>query len=364
MSAIYQNLARRIMFSLDPEKAHELGMAFLKAGWAGNYAGKLASVDNLRTQVFGLNFKNPVGIAAGFDKNAVAVDRLADLGFGFVEVGTVTLRAQSGNPKPRLFRLPDDKALINRLGFNNDGAESMAKRLAGKKFDCIVGVNIGKNRDVTIEDAIPNYIECLEVVHSVADYITVNISSPNTPDLRKLQHSEYLSELLSAVQEKNVELGKKPLLVKIAPDLNENEIADITTACIEHNIDGIIATNTTIDRFGLTTKNVAEIGDGGVSGKPLRERSTDVIKSVYERSGGRLPIIGVGGIFSPDDAIEKIKAGASLVQVYTGFIYQGPALAYDICSGMASRLKKLGLAAVSDAVGSDVLAVSKFDTDI
>lgn len=354
MSALYQKIARRMMFSLEPEKAHELGMFFLRSGFAGNFAERMNAFRSLETELFGLKFKNPVGIAAGFDKNGVAVEQLAALGFGFVEVGTVTLRPQPGNPKPRLFRLPEDKALINRLGFNNDGAESLVKRLSGKKFDCVVGVNIGKNRDVSIEDAIPNYLECLETIHEVADYITVNISSPNTPDLRKLQHSEYLSELLSAVQEKNVELGKKPLLIKIAPDLNENEIADITSACLEHNIDGIIATNTTIDRKGLITQNIAAIGDGGVSGKPLKDRSTEVIKEVYRASNGSLPIIGVGGIFTADDAFEKIAAGSSLIQVYTGFIYQGPGLAYDICSGLAERLKKEGFSTVSGLVGHAV----------
>lgn len=350
------------MFSLEPEKAHELGMFFLRSGLAGNFSEKVNGFRSLETELFGLKFKNPIGIAAGFDKNGVVVEQLANLGFGFVEVGTVTLRPQPGNPKPRLFRLPQDRALINRLGFNNEGAESLVKRLSGKQFDCVLGVNIGKNRDVSIEDAIPNYLECLETVHGIADYITVNISSPNTPDLRKLQHSEYLSELLSAVQEKNIGIGKKPLLVKIAPDLSENEIKEITSACIKQGIDGIIATNTTVDRDGLVTKDVATIGDGGVSGQPLRGRSTDVIRTVSKRSEGKMPIVGVGGVFTSDDAFEKIRAGASLVQVYTGFIYQGPSVAVDICSGLAKHLKISGFSRVSDAVGIENLQASKFDT--
>lgn len=355
MSRLYEQIIKPLLFKLSPEVAHEAGIKAMRSGLAGAFATKSKEEEILKTDVFGLTFKNPVGIAAGFDKNGVVVEQLAALGFGFVEVGTVTLRPQPGNPKPRLFRLPQDKALINRLGFNNEGAEKLAKRLSGKKFDCIVGVNIGKNRDVSIDEAIPNYLECLEIIHEVADYITVNISSPNTPDLRKLQHSDHLSDLLSAVQEKNFRLGKKPLLVKIAPDLNETEIAEITTACIKHSIDGIIATNTTIDRNGLVTKDVNKIGDGGVSGLPLKTRSTDVIKSVYKASCGKMPIIGVGGIFNAEDAFEKFAAGASLVQLYTGFIYQGPGIASDINAGLAERLKNERISSILDIVGSDLV---------
>jgi dihydroorotate dehydrogenase len=319
--------------------------------------------------LFGLRFANPLGIAAGFDKNGVVVDQLASLGFGFVEVGTVTYRPQPGNPRPRLFRLPADHALINRLGFNNDGAEVVAKRLAKLKRRCVVGVNIGRNKDVPNEEAVENYLACFDLVHPAADYIAVNISSPNTPNLRELQKADRLGELLAALQARNRILStgfsrqtepaeggthnaRKPLLVKIAPDLSVAEIEAVVDTCISQGIDGIIATNTTISRGGLSTSEVDRFGDGGLSGKPLRDRSNEVISAIYRYSKGTLPIVGVGGIFNAEDAFDKIAAGASLLQAYTGFVYAGPTFAYEINHGLAAILRDRGFKTLDEVIGS------------
>jgi dihydroorotate dehydrogenase len=275
MSILWEKLIRPALFALDAERAHELGVKALQLGLASPFY--MRREDLLPVERFGLKFPNPIGIAAGFDKNALVFDQLAKLGFGFMEVGTVTLKPQTGNEKPRLFRLPQDEALINRMGFNNDGAEVIAKRLRLRKTDCVVGVNIGKNKDVPIENAVENYLSCFAIVHPVADYIAVNVSSPNTPGLRKLQISEHLQELLSALQLKNRELGQKPLLVKIAPDLTQAEIKSIVDTSIEEGISGIIATNTTIERKGLKTRNVEAFGDGGLSGRPIADRANEVI---------------------------------------------------------------------------------------
>jgi len=301
---------------------------------------------------FGLKFANPLGIAAGFDKNATMAGALAALGFGFVEVGTVTLRPQEGNPRPRLFRLTDDRALINRLGFNNDGARAVAERLAMLGRKCVIGVNIGKNREVPNEVAVANYVETFEIVHPVADYVTVNISSPNTPGLRELQKAENLDELLIALQQRNRELGAKPLLVKVAPDLADEEVNAIADTCVQLGIAGIIATNTTVSRDGLRTPDPASFGPGGLSGKPLAARSNQIISRIFQRTGGRLPIIGVGGIFTPEDAFEKVCCGASLLQAYTGFIYGGPGFARDINRGLQRILRERGFKNFDDAVGS------------
>ena len=356
------------MFRLPPETAHELGIKALEMGLGGSppYDGSLSEVFG-PIRRFGLKFSNPLGLAAGFDKNGLVVDQLASLGFGFVEVGTVTLHPQPGNPKPRLFRLPDDKALINRLGFNNDGAEAVANRLAKIDRRCVVGVNIGRNKDVDNDQAIENYLQCFDLIHSIADYITVNVSSPNTPNLRDLQKADSLEELLKALQERNALLSGsttegqggpagpplKPMLVKIAPDLSEVEIESIVDLCMRINVAGIIATNTTISREGLKTPDVAGIGAGGVSGMPLRNRSTEVISTIYRHSKGKLPIIGVGGIFTAEDAFEKIAAGASLLQAYTGFIYSGPSFAGSINRGLAEILKERKFSSLNEAVGSD-----------
>ena len=349
MSFLYENVARPILFRLDAETAHNIGMRALGTGLAGR---QRFSDPILQTSVFGLEFKNPLGMAAGFDKNARVPNRLADLGFGFVEVGTVTLRPQPGNPKPRMFRLRDDGALINRLGFNNDGADAVAERLSRVDRRCVIGVNIGRNKDVPNNEAIENYLQCFRIVHGVADYVAVNISSPNTPGLRELQRADHLEELLGALTSENKRLGEKPLLVKIAPDLSDEEIEAAANICIAQGIAGIIAANTTIGRSGLRSAGVEAIGDGGLSGRPLSRRSTEVIAKLYRYTTGRVPIIGVGGIFNGQDAFEKIAAGASLVQAYTGFVYTGPKFAAVVNQGLAEALREKGFSSVSEAVGS------------
>lgn len=357
MSGFYENVIRRLAFRLEAESAHEIGMKFLRAGLAGTHE---FADDSLRCKRFGLEFANPIGMAAGFDKNAVAVGALAALGFGFVEVGTVTHHAQPGNPKPRMFRLPADNALINRLGFNNEGAAAVANRLEKIERKCVVGVNIGKNKDVPNQEAVENYLQCFEIVFPVADYIAVNISSPNTPNLRELQKGENLEELVGSLQSRNRELSEKaghadkPLLVKIAPDLAEKEIDEIADISLRFGISGIIATNTTVSRDGLKTPDPESFGPGGLSGKPLAKRSTDVISQLYSHTRGSLPIIGVGGIFSAEDAFEKLAAGASLLQAYTGFIYSGPDFASNICCGLAGLLRSNGFSSIDEAVGSAV----------
>lgn len=360
MGSIYEKLVRPVLFGVSAETAHEIGLDALRIGLGSDFAQRVAAkrfaaVSAGAAELFGLKFKNPLGMAAGFDKNGVVVNQLASLGFGFVEVGTVTFRPQKGNEKPRLFRLPEDRALINRLGFNNDGAEKVAARLGKLDRKCIVGINIGKNKDVPNEEATENYLKSFELVHKVADYIAVNISSPNTPNLRELQRSENLEELLRALQERNLELSAKPLLVKIAPDLSEGDIEAIVDGCIRFNISGVIATNTTVSREGLKTPDAASIGAGGLSGKPLAVRSNEVISSIYRYSKGRLPIVGVGGIFTAAYAFDKIAAGASLLQAYTGFVYLGPAFAREINVGLAAILKERGFANIEAAVGSAVL---------
>ncbi|MBK8303287.1 MAG: quinone-dependent dihydroorotate dehydrogenase [Chloracidobacterium sp.] len=339
MSLFWRKVVRPIMFSLDAERAHEIGVMAMRYGF-GN-TGRNFRRNHERHfepfERFGLKFVNPLGMAAGFDKNGVLINQCASFGFGFVEVGTVTYEAQPGNPKPRLFRLPDDQALINRLGFNNDGAKLIARRLAIFERHCLVGVNIGKNKDVPNEEATENYLKSFDLVHPVADYVAVNISSPNTPNLRELQKADNLEELLGALTARNTELGHRPLLVKIAPDLTEAEIEAIVDICLRHEIDGIIATNTTISRNELRL-NIDEAG--GLSGKPLEQRSNEVISKIYRYSKGKLPIIGVGGIFTAEDAFAKITAGASLIQAYTGFVYGGPSFASDVTVGLAAILKE------------------------
>ena len=340
------------MFGIDAERAHEIGIKALEMGLAAPfYADPIVSGFG-EIERFGLRFASPLGIAAGFDKNGIVVNRIASLGFGFVEVGTVTFRPQVGNPKPRMFRLPADQALINRLGFNNDGADVVAERLRKLKRKCVVGVNIGKNKDVPNEEAVENYLASFDLVYPVADYIAVNISSPNTPNLRELQQPESLDELLSALQDRNTELGRKPLLVKVAPDLSEAEIETCVDVCRTHEVDGIIATNTTISRDGLRTENVDGIGAGGLSGKPLLARSNEAVSAIYKYSKGNLPIVGVGGIFTAEDAFTKIAAGASLIQAYTGFVYGGPSFAKEINEGLARLLAERGFKSVDEAVGS------------
>jgi dihydroorotate dehydrogenase len=355
MSKLYKNLIRPALFNLAPETAHEFGIEALKIG-LGSKAAQEFAAKRFRTEAFGtlqrfgLKFKSPLGMAAGFDKNGIVVNQLAALGFGFVEVGTVTHAPQAGNEKPRLFRLPEDKALINRLGFNNEGTARVVERLKKMKPHCVLGVNIGKNKDVPNEAAIENYLKSFDAVHEVADYIAVNVSSPNTPNLRELQKAENLEELLEALQKRNRELSSKPLLVKIAPDLSEAEIEAIVDIAERLNLAGVIATNTTLARDQLqTVTNEA----GGLSGAPVREKSNAVIKKIYRYSGGKLPIIGVGGVFTAEDAFEKIACGASLVQAYTGFIYGGFSFAREVNKGLARILKEKGFADLDEARGTN-----------
>lgn len=356
--SIYNSLIRRVLFQLSAETAHEIGINTLHRGLSAKFiqqkfARRFECHEFGELKRFGLKFKNPLGIAAGFDKNGIVVNQLAAIGFGFVEVGTVTFNPQSGNEKPRMFRLPKDKALINRLGFNNEGTPKVIERLKKLNPNCVLGVNIGKNKDVPNEEAIENYLKSFQLAQEVADYITVNVSSPNTPNLRELQKSESLDELLKTLQDNNSK--QIPLLVKIAPDLSEKEIESIVDIALKLNLSGIIATNTTISREGLLTENVEQIGNGGLSGKPLTKRSTEVISTIYRYSKGKLPIIGVGGIFTAEDAFEKICAGASLLQAYTGFIYQGIGFARDVNFGLAGILKDKGFKSLDEAVGSRVI---------
>ena len=305
-----------------------------------------------------MSFPNPVGLAAGFDKNGIALQPLAALGFGFIEAGTVTYHRQPGNPRPRLFRLSEDQALINRAGFNNEGAAAFAQRIEQHRPDCVLGVSIGKSKFTPLAEATDDYLASFELVYKVADYIAINVSSPNTPQLRELQHGEQLSSLLSALRTRNRSLQERyqknvPLLVKLSPDLERNELETIVEVIDRLQIDGIIATNTTVSRDNLRTdaERVAACGDGGLSGRPLKNRSTKMIAQLYEFTGGRIPLIGVGGIFNADDAWEKISAGASLVQLYTGFIYEGPNIAQQINEGLSGILAREGFTSLDAAVG-------------
>ncbi len=338
-------IIRKILFGIDPEKVHYMVMKRLH--WAYTIAPlrfllkKLYTVQHpsLHKTLWGIHFPNPVGLAAGFDKDARYTDSLAALGFGFIEIGTVTPRPQQGNPKPRLFRLPADKALINRMGFNNQGSGAAAERLKFRKEKLVIGGNIGKNKDTPNEDAIKDYEACFRDLYDVVDYFVVNVSSPNTPGLRALQDKEPLMHILNTLMQLNQSLGApKPLLLKIAPDLSNEQLDDIISIVQQTGIQGLVATNTTIDRSQLTTpaNEVEAIGAGGLSGAPVRNRATEVIRYIHTNSKGSIPVIAVGGIFTAADAKEKLDAGASLVQVYTGFVYEGPATATNICKGLIS----------------------------
>lgn len=331
---MYKALIRPILFLFDPEKVHHFSFNAIKIFNALGLGGLFRSmyvVNNpaLERKVFGLTFKNPVGLAAGFDKDAKLYNQLANFGFGFIEIGTITPKPQEGNPKKRLFRLLEDSAIVNRMGFNNGGIELALKNLKNRKTNIIIGGNIGKNKLTPNEDATLDYLLCFEALFDYVDYFVVNVSSPNTPNLRALQDKEPLTALLSELMVKNLTYNKpKPILLKIAPDLTDGQLKDIINIVATTKIDGVIATNTTISREGLKTseQRLEAIGNGGVSGKPLTRRSTEVIKYLHENSNGAFPIIGVGGIHSHKDALEKLQAGASLVQLYTGFIYEGPAI--------------------------------------
>ena len=339
-------IIRKILFLIDPEKVHHLVMKGLKTIYSiplfRKWLRNAYSVQDksLERTLWGIRFPNPVGLAAGFDKDAKFTDELACLGFGFVEIGTVTPRPQPGNPKPRLFRLPADCALINRMGFNNEGAKAAAERLKLRKGPLVIGGNIGKNKDTANEDAINDYEACFRDLYEVVDYFVVNVSSPNTPGLRALQDKEPLMAILNRLANLNKALGNpKPLLLKIAPDLTNEQLDDIIEIVKSTGIQGLVATNTTINRSGLNTPQpeIERIGAGGLSGLPVRTRATEVIKYLHTKSNGTIPIIAVGGIFTAADAKEKLDAGASLVQVYTGFIYEGPATASNICKGLINN---------------------------
>ena len=323
---MYKSILRPLLFNLDPEKAHHLTFSLLKkfSGIGKNFMASPIQDKRLEREVFGIKFKNPVGLAAGLDKNAVAFKEFSEMGFGFIEIGTLTPKPQPGNEKKRLFRLVEDSAIINRMGFNNEGVDAAVERLKKNK-NVIIGGNIGKNKITPNENAVEDYRICFEKLFDYVHYFVVNVSSPNTPNLRELQDKEPLTKLLGELQKFNESKPKpKPILLKIAPDLTDEQLLDIIDIVRETKIAGVIATNTTISREGLKSENKKEAG--GLSGKPLSRRSTEVIRFLSQKSGSAFPIIGVGGIHTAEDAIEKLEAGASLIQLYTGFIYEGPEL--------------------------------------
>ncbi|MDQ3118558.1 MAG: quinone-dependent dihydroorotate dehydrogenase [Verrucomicrobiota bacterium] len=333
---LYERLIRPLLFSLDPERAHHLVLGCLRvASTSAPLLGFLRRFQAVAkpSSLFGLTFPNPIGLAAGFDKNGVALPAWEALGFGFIELGTVTARAQPGNPTPRIFRFPEQEALINRLGFNNDGAAAVAERLRrlraqGRWPRIPVGINIGKSKLTEIEHAVEDYLHSFRVLHEFADYLVLNVSSPNTPGLRALQSEGALSDLLRAVARANAQ-SSKPVLLKIAPDLSSGELEAILTVCEQNGIAGIVATNTTLDHSGISA---AQDQAGGLSGRPVRKKSTEIVRAIRERS--QLPIVGVGGIFDAASAREKLTAGAQLLQVYTGFIYRGPGLLRQIVNDL------------------------------
>ena len=346
---ILYNLFRSLVFLLPAEKAHYFTVNLLKLSLKVPFSKllfkKLFCLESplIQRTVFGIDFPNPIGLAAGFDKNATCFNEMEYCGFGFVEIGTVTPLAQDGNDKPRLFRLKKDKAIINRMGFNNNGmaeaVENLKKKSPGSKL--IIGGNIGKNKITSNENAIDDYTVSFKALFDYVDYFVVNVSSPNTPDLRALQEKEPLKKILAALQLVNESYPKKkPLLLKIAPDLSNEQLDDIVEIMLELKMDGIVATNTTIQRTGLVADDlqVEKIGAGGLSGKPLSQRSTEVIRYIHQKSKGAFPIMGVGGIHSVEDALEKLDAGATLLQIYTGFIYEGPLLNKRINKAILTRL--------------------------
>ena len=340
---MYKLIIRPMLFWFDPEKVHYFTFSLIRMlskipGFSSLFRSMyLVNDKRLETEVFGLKFKNPVGLAAGFDKDAVLYNELSNFGFGFIEIGTLTPKGQDGNPKKRLFRLIDDSAIINRMGFNNGGVFQAVEKLK-KNNGILIGGNIGKNKLTPNENATSDYEICFEALFDYVDYFVVNVSSPNTPNLRELQEKEPLTQLLQTLQNKNLAKPKpKPILLKIAPDLTNSQLLDIIDIVKQTKIAGVIATNTTISRKGIQSKNKVEAG--GLSGKPLRERSTEVIRFLSDKSNKAFPIIGVGGIHSADDAIEKLEAGASLIQLYTGFIYEGPALVKSINKKILQKIQ-------------------------
>jgi dihydroorotate dehydrogenase len=342
---VYQNLLKPLFFLLSPEKAHHVAMDLLvmvsKVPGVRWWMMRRVARRNQGQEVTvaGLTFPNRVGLAAGFDKDARWLDALAMLGFGFVEIGTLTPRAQAGNPQPRLFRLVEDRGVLNRMGFNNEGLVPAVGRLVRRPRGLVVGGNIGKNKITPNDRAVDDYLACIDNLHAHVDYFVVNVSSPNTPGLRELQNKEPLSKLLRAVVARNrMHPGTRPVFLKIAPDLTDGQLDDIVDLVLEEEVDGVVATNTTISRDGLVTsaEEVAAMGAGGVSGAPVRARSTEVVRHLAMKSGGRFPIVGVGGVDSVVSAREKLDAGASLVQIYSGMIYEGPGLASRLVNGLKS----------------------------
>jgi dihydroorotate dehydrogenase len=368
---IYKAAIRPLLFQglkVDPEQAHHQSLEFL--GWLDRY-GDRPPLNVLRQQIrrtccfehpalkqtqWGIGFANPIGIAAGFDKDGVAAKAWENFGFGFAELGTVTFHAQAGNPKPRMFRLPLDDAALNRMGFNNLGAAALAERLGQKSQIAIpIGINLGKSKVTELEDAAADYLGSFRLLKNLGDYFVVNVSSPNTPGLRSLQATDQLEPILAALQQENSE--RKPLFVKIAPDLEWEAIAAVIELAQVHQLSGIIATNTTIRRAHLKTQMIAATGQpvreeaGGISGAPVRARSTEVIRFIYQQTKGTLPIIGVGGIFTAEDAWEKITAGASLIQVYTGWIYEGPGMVRRVLRGLVEKMEERGIGSIEEAIG-------------
>ncbi|MBF1999466.1 MAG: quinone-dependent dihydroorotate dehydrogenase [Synechococcales cyanobacterium C42_A2020_086] len=378
---IYRSAIRPLLFSglkVDPEFAHRQSLDLLNwlsedqkiSPWLRQQIHRSCCFSHpaLSQLLWDLPFSNPLGLAAGFDKDGVALGVWSDLGFGFTEVGTVTLHPQPGNPAPRLFRLVPDQAVLNRMGFNNQGAAALAARLkaqrasspgavAGSAFPIPIGVNLGKSKLTPLDEAAADYLGSFRLLKEWGDFFVINVSSPNTPGLRSLQASEQLAPILETLQQENA--ARKPLLIKIAPDLEWDEIAAILELATTYHLAGIIATNTTIRRDQLKTQRITATGNlvseeaGGISGAPLRQRSTEVVRFIYRQTHGRLPIIGVGGIFTPEDAWEKITAGASLLQVYTGWIYEGPWMVRRILQGLVQRLESRGLTTIAQAVGLD-----------
>lgn len=377
---IYQVAIRPLLFNLvkaDPEWLHQQTIRSLS--WLSQTSNPSAHWVNQRLQqslclkdprleqnLFGLNFPNPLGLAAGFDKDGVAAGIWSSLGFGFAELGTVTFLAQPGNPRPRLFRLPLDQAALNRMGFNNRGAAAMATRLAQDQPELAssipIGINLGKSKVTPLEAAGEDYLNSFRLLKELGDYFVVNVSSPNTPGLRSLQDAVMLGSILDLLQQENQ--SQKPIFVKIAPDLEWEAIADIIALAKTYQLAGIIATNTTIRRDGLKTQIINQTGKspqeeaGGISGVPLRDRSTEVIRFIWQQTQGEIPIIGVGGIFTPEDAWEKITAGASLIQVYTGWIYQGPMMVRRILEGLLLQLEKNQLNSITEAVGKELKMIN------
>ncbi|NQY88980.1 MAG: quinone-dependent dihydroorotate dehydrogenase [Colwellia sp.] len=336
---MFYSAIRKVLFQFDAETIHELTIKGLKStGSTPLNALYKQRVTNKPVTVMGIEFPNSLGLAAGLDKNGECINAFAAMGFGFIEVGTVTPRPQPGNPKPRIFRIPEANAIINRMGFNNKGVDYLVSQVRAAKFSGVLGINIGKNKDTAEENAKDDYIHCMRKVYDFATYITINISSPNTPGLRSLQYGDALNELLSALKAEQTQLAKQynkyvPIAVKIAPDLTEDEVISIAQSLVDNNIDGVIATNTTLSREGVEgLEHGSE--QGGLSGAPVKDKSTTVISILAKALDSKLPIIGVGGIASSNDANEKLAAGASLVQVYTGFIYQGPPLVKEIVNGL------------------------------